>query len=224
MPATILLTGFGPFPGVPRNPTGPLVRALVRRSQGGFRTGRLVAHVFQTSYQAVDRELPALIAREQPRAILMFGLARRTRTIRIETRARNVLSAALRDASGRVPAARAIAPGGARALPMRAPTARFLAVVRAAGIRGSLSGDAGRYVCNYLSWRACEAALRTRGPRLVAFVHVPEVPLPAHAWRAHGSRRNPQRRRPRAPRTFGDLIAAGAAILEAADAFGRLRK
>ena len=26
----ILVTGFGPFPGAPKNPTGPLVRALVR--------------------------------------------------------------------------------------------------------------------------------------------------------------------------------------------------
>jgi pyroglutamyl-peptidase len=224
MPATILLTGFGPFPGAPRNPTGPLVRALVRRSQGGFRTGRLVAHVFHTSYQAVDRELPALIAREQPRAILMFGLARRTRTIRIETRARNVLSAALRDASGRLPGARAIAPGKTYALPLRAPTARFLAVIRVAGIRGSLSNDAGRYVCNYLSWRASEVAARVPGLRLVAFVHVPEVLMPAHAWRRHGSRRNPQHRRARAPRTLADLIVAGAAILEAADAFGRLKR
>ena len=27
----LLITGFGPFPGAPDNPTGPLVRALARR-------------------------------------------------------------------------------------------------------------------------------------------------------------------------------------------------
>jgi pyroglutamyl-peptidase len=222
MPATILLTGFGPFPGAPRNPTGPLVRALVRRSQGGFRTGRLVAHVFHTSYQAVDRELPALIARERPRAILMFGLARRIRTIRIETRARNALSATLRDASGRLPAARAIAPGKADALALRAPAVRFLSAVRAAGICGSLSRDAGRYLCNYLCWRASEAAARAGGPRLVAFVHVPEVLMRGvHARRRSSRSQYPQRAR--TPRTLADLIAAGAAIVQAADAAARLR-
>ncbi len=55
----VLLTGFGPFPGAPFNPTGPLVRALARRAQPGARRS---AHVFRTSYATVDRELPQLIA------------------------------------------------------------------------------------------------------------------------------------------------------------------
>jgi pyroglutamyl-peptidase len=225
MPATLLLTGFGPFPGAPRNPTGPLVRALVRRARRGFRTGRLVAHVFQTSYQSVDRELPALIARERPDAILMFGLARRTRTIRIETRARNALSVTVRDAGGSLPSARAIAPGKADALALRAPAARLLAVVRTAGIRGSLSGDAGSYLCNYLCWRAIEAAARAGGPRLVAFVHVPEVLMQSGPARRRGSRRYPSRRQgARVPRTLADLIAAGASVLEAAHAAQLLKR
>ena len=42
MAATILLTGFGPFPGAPFNPTGPLVTELARaRIQVGH--SRLVA-------------------------------------------------------------------------------------------------------------------------------------------------------------------------------------
>ena len=56
MTSTILLTGFGPFPGAPFNPTGPLVRELARRNSPGLRRA---AHVFTTSYQTVDRELPA---------------------------------------------------------------------------------------------------------------------------------------------------------------------
>src|SRR5689334_4624162 len=92
MTTTILLTGFGPFPGAPFNPTGPLVETLARQQHRPLSDVRRVAHVFPTSYEAVDKELPTLLAREQPDVLLMFGLALRTRTLRIETCARNALS------------------------------------------------------------------------------------------------------------------------------------
>ena len=75
MTATILITGFGPFPGAPYNPTGPLVSELARRRHPAFVNVRRVAHIFPVSYEAVDRELPALLKRERPDALIMFGLA-----------------------------------------------------------------------------------------------------------------------------------------------------
>jgi len=171
MSFTILITGFGPFPGAPFNPTGPLVQALGRRRAGV----RRIAHVFSTSYAAVDRELPALIARERPDIVIMFGLAQRTRHLRIETCARNRLSRLHVDVTGRMPAASTIAPAGPAMRAMRAPARRLVAAVRGAGVSAALSRDAGSYLCNYLCWRASEAARRPRGPRLVTFVHVPNV-------------------------------------------------
>ena len=44
------------------------------------------------TYATVDRELPALIARDRPDAIVMFGLAARSQALRIETRAVNALA------------------------------------------------------------------------------------------------------------------------------------
>src|SRR5882724_13074796 len=82
---TILLTGFGPFPGAPFNPTGPLVRALAHERHPRLVGVRRIAHVFPTRYDAVDRELPALVARAAPTIVLMFGLAARTRHLRVET-------------------------------------------------------------------------------------------------------------------------------------------
>src|SRR5260370_595039 len=175
MTATILITGFGPFPGAPFNPTGPLVRELARRRDPDLRGIRRVAHVFSTSYAAVDRELPALLARERPDVLLMFGLAPRSRHVRIETRARNALSGAVPDVSGHLPAAGMIAAGARATLTLRTPVHRLVAAARAAGISAALSGDAGSYLCNYLCWRAGEAAHRKGGPRLTVFVHVPNV-------------------------------------------------
>ena len=60
MAVTILVTGFGPFPGAPFNPTGPLVERLARLRRPGLADMKIVAHVFPTSYAAVDRDLPKL--------------------------------------------------------------------------------------------------------------------------------------------------------------------
>jgi pyrrolidone-carboxylate peptidase len=76
MTATILITGFGPFPGAPYNPTGPLVSELARRRHPAFANVRRVAHVFPVSYEAVDRELPALLKRERPDALIMLAPGR----------------------------------------------------------------------------------------------------------------------------------------------------
>src|SRR5919109_2066182 len=104
MAASILITGFGPFPGAPFNPTGPLVLELARRGRLAPSGVRRVAHVFHVSYEAVDRELATLLASERPDALVMFGLATRCDHVRIETRARNALSRLISDADGSVPA------------------------------------------------------------------------------------------------------------------------
>ncbi len=91
MAPTILITGFGAFPGAPVNPTETLVGHLVKAAR---RRGiRGIGHVFATRCATVDRELPALIARHRPDAILMFGLAARRRRLCIELCARNKTSA-----------------------------------------------------------------------------------------------------------------------------------
>lgn len=173
---TILITGFGPFPGAPYNPTIRLVERLTALRRPALAGIDIVGHVFETSYAAVDRDLPALIAEHNPDALLMFGLAARTRYIRIETRARNAL-ALLPDASGAVLRRGVIAPGGPLDRTMPAPSPRLLAAARTAGVPVKLSRDAGRYLCNYLCWRASESG----GPRLAAFVHVPLVRRPYSA-------------------------------------------
>src|SRR5215468_7757558 len=144
MTATILITGFGPFPGAPFNPTEPLAGELARRRHPAFANVRRVAHVFRVSYEAVDRDLPTLIAREKPQAFVMFGLAGRTKHVRIETRARNVLTRVVPDADGQIPLTAAIVPGAPMALSLRAPTHRLLTAARATGKPAGLVPASGR--------------------------------------------------------------------------------
>jgi pyroglutamyl-peptidase len=171
----ILLTGFGPFPGAPFNPTGHLVKKLARSRLIALTGARSASHVFVTSYESVDRDLPQLLARVKPDVWVMFGLASRARHVRIETRARNVRSSIIPDAGRRRPRTGAIAPQAAALLPLRAPTQRLTTAARSTGVKAALSHDAGRYLCNYLCWRATEAAGQPNGPRVAAFVHVPKV-------------------------------------------------
>ena len=162
---TILVTGFGPFPGAPHNPTAVLVKHLATQRRTSF---RVVGHVFETRYDAVDKELPALLKKHKPDAILMFGLHGRAKTLRIETLARNVLGR-VRDAGGHLPRSAAIIRGAAH-MPMRSPAARLARAARRAGTTAQTSRDAGKYLCNYLCWRATES-----GPRSATFVHVPPI-------------------------------------------------
>jgi pyroglutamyl-peptidase len=170
---TILITGFGRFPGSPVNPSGIVATRLAKRRRPALAATRRVGHVFATRYDAVDRELPALLTREKPDIVVMFGVATRSRQVRVEERARNRI-ALFPDAGGHRPAAQTIAlHHDARRNPL--PLARLVNAARSAGVAAAHSRNAGSYLCNYVYWRGLEAAARPDGPDIVVFVHVPPV-------------------------------------------------
>jgi len=199
---------------------------------------RRFAHVFATQYEAVDCELPALLALERPDIVVMFGVATRARRVRVEERAHNGIRL-FPDASGRRPVARTIVPGQNARL-NSLPIARL---AHMAGVAVNPSRNAGTYVCNYLYWRALEAAAQPGGPGCVVFVHLPPIRL-ATAIRKRSSkhpRTAPKRRtnwgsippmpRPRGQRAkqrreprLDDLVRAGEAIVLATMALAAARR
>jgi pyroglutamyl-peptidase len=198
----ILLTGFGAFPGAPYNPTQPLVNRLLRLRRPALGDVELASHIFPVTYQAVDRELPQLLARQRPQALLMFGLAGRTSYLRVETRARNAVTTLWPDADHARIRKGSIS-GNADAVLFGPHTAKLLRAADGTGVDARASRDAGSYLCNYLSWRAIEAVRGNRGLGLAAFVHVPLI--------ARGSA---PRRKGTAPRiTLEQLVDAGEAML-----------
>jgi pyroglutamyl-peptidase len=198
----ILITGFGPFPGAPYNPTMPLVKRLTQLRRPALADVKLIGHIFHVTYSTVDRELPELIARHRPQALLSFGLADRTAHLRIETRARNAVTTTFPDAD-RHRARKGSIAAGADALMFGPHTARLLRMAVGTGIDARASRDAGSYLCNYLSWRAIEATEKDNGPALAAFVHVPLI--------ARGGA--PQRTGTAHRITLDDLVDAGEAML-----------
>lgn len=197
-PIRLLLTGFGPFPGAPVNPTGPLIRALKRALQS--RPGIQVdTHVFRTTYAAVDRGLPRLLHRKNPDVLLMFGLATRSHGLRVETQARNRICRSP-DAAGVVPDRRKIAEGAPRTQPIRAPKAALLRAAKSGALPARLSANAGDYLCNYLYWHALKSVGRAGGPGGAVFIHVPSLD---------------ERKVPHSKRTMDNFVAAAEAIAEA---------
>jgi pyroglutamyl-peptidase len=186
----ILITGFGPFPGAPFNPTEPLVARLLRLRRPILSDVELSGHIFPVTYRDVDRKLPDLLATHRPHALLMFGLASRTAHVRVETRARNAVTTLWPDAAHARVRKGSIS-GGADALMFGPHTAKLLRAAMSTGIDARASRNAGSYLCNYLSWRAIEAtrarhdpekrepvfgqdhAGMRNNPHLAAFVHTP---------------------------------------------------
>jgi pyroglutamyl-peptidase len=196
----VLLIGFGPFPGAPFNPSAVLVKALARRRRPALANIKRVTHIFATTYASVDHDLPKLLA-QKPDVVLMFGVAGRRRHLCIETQARNAVSVLFPDASGHRPRHNVIVRGGPAVLMGHAPFATLRGAARSGAFPARLSRDAGRYLCNYVYWRALEQVC-VGGP-LVQFVHIPPM------------RSNPRPRRRAGKRTlsFPRLINAAEVLL-----------
>jgi len=203
MPGRIVITGFGAFPGAPYNPTGKLVARLLNLRRPALDDIERIGHVFPVTYAAVDRELPELIARHTPDALLMFGLATRTPFIRIETRVRNTVTQIWPDAAHTQVRSRTIVSNADSTRRFGPHTLKLLRAAQQTGVDARASLSAGYYLCNYLSWRAIEATRAGGACRLAAFIHVPLV-----------ARGPVQRRKSAQDRlTFEQLADAGEAML-----------
>lgn len=173
--------------------------ALARRRRPALAGIDITSHIFATAYDAVDRDLPKLLARK-PDVLLIFGLAGRRRHVCIETRARNARSILLPDVAGYRPLHAVIERHQARALGGNAPSPRLLNAFRSTALPVRLSRDAGAYLCNYAYWRALQGV--RRGRPLVQFVHIP--------WVSATSRRGTRKRN---ALQFSRLISAGENLL-----------
>jgi pyroglutamyl-peptidase len=173
---TLLITGFGPFPGVKLNPSERLATRIAG-APGWNRLGwRAEALIFPTGYALVSSLIDTKAAeRPAPALVVMLGVAARERALRVELRAKNRVSTTHRDASHAKPRGTCLAPGAETMRLGRSPALPALRALRLAGVPARLSRDAGRYVCNAAYWRMLGAMPKTTE---MLFLH---IPLPAKA-------------------------------------------
>jgi pyroglutamyl-peptidase len=170
--ATILLTGFGPFPGVPDNASAVLVPKLAHLIARRFRSHRVVARILPTEWEASSHRLASHYQREQPCLGLHFGVSDRATGFVIETLARNVRDP-MPDATGALPTAPCIAKNGPDGIETRLPAGEIVARLSGLGFPARLSNDAGTYLCNATLYQALMLAMSGHTSAAVGFVHIP---------------------------------------------------
>lgn len=175
MANTLLLTYFGPFPGVPVNPTVALAEGAVRALNTARPDLRVVARELPVSYDGSSAALRAALQDVQPDALISLGVAVGRDVVSLEQVAINLDSAGIEDNDGDQRCDEPIAPGGQEAyfssLPVRASFERL----RAAGEPVEISYTAGTYVCNHVFYEG-QRISRELGLSIPAgFVHVPAI-------------------------------------------------
>ncbi|HML27344.1 MAG TPA: pyroglutamyl-peptidase I [Hyphomicrobium sp.] len=169
---TILLTGFGPFPGVPINVSADLARKTVRIARRTFPACRFHSSVLPTEW----RRAPALVAtlhdRYRPILALHFGVASGTQGFRLEARAENVCRALL-DAAGMPPPADRICADGPAERPTTIKISAIAKTLEARGFPCTISDDAGGYLCNAVLYQSLASAEMHGGA--AGFIHIPSA-------------------------------------------------
>lgn len=159
----ILVTGFGPFPGVERNPSGETARAIDGEVSHGV---TFVGRVVDVSWRRAWPTIAQLVADVKPAALVMLGVAVNRDGVQVERVAYNE-AAARPDCDGALCGAARLVDDGPDTLPTGLPWAALCTQ----GVRPS--DDAGRYLCNAVFYRAAHALGATLP---VGFVHVPPEP------------------------------------------------
>jgi pyroglutamyl-peptidase len=175
---TILLTGFGPFPGVAENASQRLVPKLAHLAARRFSAHRVVARILPTEWERAPARLEDLYERERPKLVLHFGVSPHASSYVIETQARNARKPAA-DATGALPRDSAVVRGGPDTLAARLPAADIAQRLTALKVPAVTSSDAGTYLCNAILYRSLICAEQIAEPEAVGFLHIPQHIPPA---------------------------------------------
>ena len=167
----ILLTGFGPFPGVEENATSKLVPEIAKQAQQLIRDVEFAFEVLPVSWRDGPGNARRLIDQLNPAVVLHFGVSEAASGFVIETRAETGCRAAA-DAVGELPPSSSLGAHGEAAKPSTIPTAAVVARLRESGLPAELSDDAGGYLCNAVMF---DTLSRARPGLRAGFIHVPTI-------------------------------------------------
>lgn len=168
---TALLTGFGPFPGVPHNVSGLLVQEIGARLRRRFPTSRIVTEALPTEWEIAPERVSDLICNLRPSLALHFGVSEQAQGFVIETLARNQTGRS--DAAGLLPMSSEIEPFGPDTLASQLPSGRLCSRLDRLNLPNRLSRDAGTYLCNAVFYRSVLTQMELGKGGRSGFVHLP---------------------------------------------------
>lgn len=174
MKKKILVTGFEPFGGDTKNPSGDAVQALAFSED--YEMKKLILPV---SWSRAFPEIEQVWNEWKPDAVLMVGLAAGASAIRIERVGINLCGAIkdidglYADGSADSEAERAILSDSVNAFFSTFDEKRILAALKKAEIPAKYSYSAGTYICNYLLYSSLAKRDREGADMKIGFIHVP---------------------------------------------------
>lgn len=199
---SILLTGFGPFPGIEANASARLAGLLARRARRRWPQARITSAILPTEWRRGPDRLAVLWETLTPDVALHFGVSSKAAGLDIEIVGRN-LCADHDDACEKRPVSFRHAEDGPETYSSTFPAREIVAALAAREIPGCISDDAGTYLCNAILYRSLRHAasppaapntgttpspvhrlgagrtprkspsLETPAPALVGFIHIP---------------------------------------------------
>lgn len=175
---TILLTGFGPFPGCPENASERFVSKLAHLAARRFSAHRVVARVLPTEWERAPSRLSFLYERERPKLVLHFGVSDCASCYVLERTARNARRETP-DAAGALPANQVVVEGGPDTLIARLPADDITQRLGTLKVPVVTSDDAGSYLCNAVLYQSLLIAEEHEQTEAVGFFHIPKAIRPA---------------------------------------------
>lgn len=172
-PMRVLVTGFGPFPGVTSNPSQLAVDELQRRADTGRFPGIQVATaVMPVDFAKIPGQLAEMLRLVRPDVVLCTGVDMDAEAVTVERVAVNLVDARMPDTSGSQPIDRPVIEGGPDGLFATIPVKAVRRAIEAIGVPAELSLSAGTYGCNAAMYAALHQA--PHGTR-VGFLHIPSL-------------------------------------------------
>jgi pyroglutamyl-peptidase len=175
----VLLTGFGPFPGVPANETERLVPELTAAARDIFKSHTIHCEILATEWTTGPARLKELLDLYTPVLALHFGVAQDATGFRIECEGHNACRLAP-DARGEVPPSLNLIADGALSQSATVPVGAIVQRLRSLGLPAYMSNDAGRYLCNAVLYHSLSAATRNQRGFRAGFIHIPTDLAGAH--------------------------------------------
>jgi pyroglutamyl-peptidase len=172
--AALLITGFGPFPGAPINPTAEVVERLIGQAWAprGVRVRGLVAPV---RWSGSAETIGDALRDSGCDGALLLGVSGKAREFRVEMRAQNHADRRRPDADGKTWRNDKIDPTGPAVARSTAPVADMVRAIQDAGFPAEASSDAGDYLCNFTLYRILTGPADGMEAPSVGFLHVPQV-------------------------------------------------
>ncbi len=167
----VLVTGFGPFPGVPHNVSSEIAEACAQAwtMKAGVSAESLI---LATDWKTAPTRARTYVERSQPDIIIHLGVSDDATNLTLETHAYNECDAKA-DASGNTPEKTVLRPGHPSVRKTSAPVEKITDALRNNDRKITVSDNPGRYLCNAVYHETLCLNHKQGRQRACIFIHIP---------------------------------------------------